>query len=419
MFYGWKIAGTGLFGNFMLFGGMLYLMNVFIEPLSDLYGWSRASISFSMGLASMLCSATMFVSIALAAYFKLRTLTVIGALLGGISLIGMGLTSNFVLFTVFFSVAWASGQFCGGAIANILVSNWFTTHRGRALGIVNMGTSLSGAILPFFCLILLEKFGIHMAYIILGMILLAFAPICYFIVRDEPRELNLNPDNKEIVLLTKNVTSADEEILQHPLCQERKYAISSFFNFYKNKISWYISLGYALGLLSVAGVISQLKPRFVEMGFDPHTAMLLMSLTALFGACGKYFWGYVSDKTNPILVIRLLLLGNIFGIGFLLLPASFISISIVVIVFGLCMGGMWTIFAALIYYIYGKECFKKAYQYASIMIVLKSIGYMVTGFVFTYLGSYTMAYIMFIFILMISCGCMFLIKKSDAVEYTL
>lgn len=58
---------------------------------------------------------------------------------------------------------------CGGVIGNALMSNWFERCRGRAFGIANLGTSLSGAILPFVALLLLEFFSLEMTAAIMGL----------------------------------------------------------------------------------------------------------------------------------------------------------------------------------------------------------------------------------------------------------
>lgn len=49
------------------------------------------------------------------------------------------------------------------------MSNWFERCRGRAFGIANLGTSLSGAILPFVALLLLEFFSLEMTAAIMGL----------------------------------------------------------------------------------------------------------------------------------------------------------------------------------------------------------------------------------------------------------
>lgn len=417
MFYGWKVSATGFIGNFMLYGGMLYIMNVFIEPLSIELGWSRATISLAMGIASVFCSLSGPLAIYLSARYSLRLLSTLGALLGGLAVMGMGMTQSIIIFTLCYSLAWSSGQLFGGAIGNILANNWFNTKRGRALGIVNMGTSVSGVLLPAICLIILEAFGTQAAFVSLGIAVITMAPLTYYIVRDEPSELNLFPDNMKELKLAKSGESIDEKIA--PILAKKQEMTSSFLRFYKDKGAFCLSVGYALALLSAVGVLSQLKPRFVEMGYDSATAMLLMSSTAFCAAGGKYFWGYVTDKLNPLIAMRLLVIGNMGGLILILLPANIITTSLAVLIAGLCIGGMWTIYAALIYYVFGKAYFKKAYQYSSTMVILKSAGYVLTGYIYTLFNSYSMAYVIFIGILGISLYCMFQVKQSDSVEYIL
>ncbi len=419
MFQGWKIAFLGLLGNLTIYGGMIYMMNVFLYPLHEIRGWSLASISYVMGIGSFCVSlATVFV-ISLSFYFKLRTLMTLGAIIGGLGFFGIGFAENFYFFALCFSLTWGSGQLFGGAIANILMSNWFIKKRGRALGLTNIGTSLSGVVLPFFCLFLLENFGIEIAYSVLGLILLSFAPLCYIIVRDNPNEMGLFPDNEDNQ--EENSSEVEENTSINTDTSERQKYLShictSFLNFYRDRASFCLSFSYGLALLGIAGLLSQLKPALESMGFDAYSATLFVTITAFCAATGKYFWGYVSDKTNPIFVVRLIMFGNFISLLLLFLPISYFTISLFACFFGLCSGGMWPILATLVYYFYGKDNFKKAYQYASIMIALKSFGYILIGFMLEVFGSYHHSYFLFAIILLIAFLIILFVKKEDAIEF--
>ncbi len=423
MFQGWKIAGTGLFGNLMLYGGMIYMMNVFITPLSELHGWSRALISSSMGIASFVVSLCTFAFIALTFHFKLRTLMTLGALIGGLGFIAMGLADSFLYFTIAFSVTWASGQLCGGAVANILVSNWFVAYRGRALGLVNIGISLAGVILPTVVLMLITLLGLKAAYISLGIIMLIFTPICFRVIRDNPSDMGLMPDNA----LASDVNADPKQSENLIIEKEAKFArtqelagiTKNFICFYKDKTSQLVSISYGLTLMAGAGIMSQLVPAFESYGISTSMATFMLSYFAICALVGKYFWGFVMDKTNPLLGMRLMLIGCLVGVLIFFMPPTTFSIFLFATVFGISSGGSWPVFAALLYYLYGKSYFKKAYQYGSVMIALKSFGYVIIGTLYTFFGSYTLSYALFFVILLISFVMTCMIKQTNSVEYLL
>ncbi len=379
MFYGWKLSLLSTFGNMMLQGGLMYIMNAFMEPLTELYGWSRTAVSLSMGIAALASYGSMPVIATLGLRFGLRAMMTGGALVGGFCLALMGRTDNIVLYTLFFSLAWIAGQSYGGIIANALMNNWFVRNRGKAFGIANFGTSFSGAVLPFFALLLINKWGVETAYTVLGAAALLPAPLCLLYVRDTPADAGMYPDN-----LPQGETGEAA-----PACD----AGSSLL---RNPEVYCIGLAFGLGLMCASGIMSQLKPRFSELGLDPHAAMLLACLSALFSALSKYGWGRLCDVVNPLKAARLLFAANIAILCCALAPLKSFWVVPYSIVLGLCCGGYWTVLPALVSHRFGGQRFLSAYRIASLFIVLKAAAYPVLGLSYDLTGSYNASYIVYI-----------------------
>ena len=196
VFYGWKISLLSMSGNFMLQGTVLYCMNAFMEPLCALNGWTRAELNVGMGLATLVGQIAMPLAAGLCARHSLRRLMTIGAFTGGIATILLGGTTSLPLFTLLFTVAWVSTQICGGVVGNALVSNWFHHFRGRAFGLANAGTSLSGVILPLLSMVLINTFSVGTAYLALGLLTCSLAPLSWLMVRDSPQDMRLHPDGR-------------------------------------------------------------------------------------------------------------------------------------------------------------------------------------------------------------------------------
>jgi OFA family oxalate/formate antiporter-like MFS transporter len=76
---------------------------------------------------------------------------------------------------------------------------------------------------------------------------------------------------------------------------------------------WKMGIAYALLTACAVGVMSQLKPRFADIGFSDMTAMWLMAATAFIGALGKYFWGVICDYFDTQYVATLIAVLNGFG----------------------------------------------------------------------------------------------------------
>lgn len=379
MFYGWKLATIGSCGNLLLQGSVFYTMNAFIEPLVELHGWSRAGIGLSMTFASAMMTLSMPIGIMLTNKMSIRLLMTLGAFIGGLSYVGLGYVDDIRLFAALFAIVWVCGQICGGVVATMLMNRWFAAYRGRAFGLVNMGTSLSGAFLPFVALVLVDTLGVSWAFSILGGLAFLLFPLCWRIIRNTPEDIGLTVDG-----VAANPFAAARE--------EEKVIPMNWRELVASRQMWIIGVSFGIGLMAVGGVLSQLKPRFVDTGMSSYVAMGFMCLTALLGAVGKYAWGWVCDRTTPLFATKLLFLCNALSLACIFLPHTLFNVILFVVGYGVCMGGIWTVFPSVVAYLYGKKQFPHVYKYISLFVAVKSLGYAAVGLSHSLTGNYNMAY---------------------------
>lgn len=386
IFYGWKLSFLAAFGNFMVQGGGIYLMNAFIEPFSGLYGWSRGELGTALGIGSFCGMASAPVLASLAMKVSLRLIMTLGALFGGVALFLLGRFDSLALFTLNFCVLWIAGQACGGVVANALMSNWFVKYRGRAFGIVNFGISFSGAVLPFAALVLIKLFSVQTASAILGVFLLvALFPACWLFVRDTPESMGLAPDGETPETGAGAAVKNGAEPETPPTIRE----------LLREPLVYRIGIPFTLALLAAAGVVGQLKPRFSDLGFSDFAAMGFMCVTAFFTAVGKYFWGWICDKIPPLKAARIFF---IFCAGALLLaflPSNLFTVALFCLLSGLGMGGTWTLLPAVVVDVFGRANFMAVYRVVAVFLFFKSLGYIIMGQSYQLTGSYDAAFIFF------------------------
>ncbi|MBD5626409.1 MAG: MFS transporter [Desulfovibrio sp.] len=402
MFYGWKLGALTMGCNFMLQGSALYCMNAFMEPLCELNGWTRAGLNLSMGVASLMGQLAMPLAAAVSARRSLRLLTTLGALVGGAATLGMGLTTNLALFTLSFILVWVCSQFCGGVVGNALISRWFRHFQGRAFGLANAGTSLSGVILPFFCMLLIHSFGVAAAYTALGVLTCLLAPLSWKLVRDEPQALGLHPDGRR----------------HEPHVPRAAPMNTSFTALAHSRPEWFVGAAFGLALMTGSAFMSQMKPRFADLGLEAWTAMLLACLSALFAALAKYAWGWVSDRTTPLTASRLIMALSAASVALLALPPTLPSLVAFSMAFGGCIGGLWAVLPAVVAWYFGSRNFLAAYKFISLFIILRCAGFPVVALSHDLLGSYALADAFFGAALLTALVLTFLLRPGDAVENT-
>ena len=401
VFYGWKISLLSMSGNFMLQGTVLYCMNAFMEPLCALNGWTRAELNVGMGLATLVGQIAMPLAAGLCARHSLRRLMTIGAFTGGIATILLGGTTSLPLFTLLFTVAWVSTQICGGVVGNALVSNWFHHFRGRAFGLANAGTSLSGVILPLLSIVLINTFSVGTAYLALGLLTCSLAPLSWLMVRDSPQDMRLHPDGRR------------HEPYQP---KKRQHQDTSFNAMLHTPQAYCMGLAFGLALMVGSSVMSQMKPRFADLGLAPYPAMLLACTAALFAALGKYFWGWICDRLTPLTASRLVMSTCLASMGMGFLPHTLLNLAVFSVVFGACIGGLWTVLPAAVSYYFGSENFLPSYKFVSIFIILRCAGYPIMGYAYDLTGGYAAADVVFMGALGTALLLTLFLREDDAAE---
>lgn len=386
-YYGWYIAMVAVFANFMATGSGFYALNAFLEPLCELRGWSRTDINLALTFGTLFGFAGQFVYGTLVVKLGPRLLMTLGALGGGAAFIFLFRMESLAAFYILYILLFLCNGAYGGIVANTAVSNWFIKNRGKALGFTTAGMSLSGAVLPFAAMIIILKVGIDGASLAIGLAILILSPLAWAVVRDWPESFGFAPDGAiasggAFVPLAAGTRPA--HIAPDPAWRLTALVRTGAF--------WKIGLAYGFMMIGVVGVMSQLKPRFSDIGFSSMDAMGLMALTALFGTAGKYILGALCDRFVATRVAAVMAAAIGAGLGFGLLAPSIWTLAVFVAVFGFFMGGVMSTFPVIVADRFGRKAFPMVFRYLYMFLALQMAGYLVSGLSYDLTGSYDTAY---------------------------
>ena len=145
-------------------------LGLFMEPLSNEFGWSRSQISAGMlAIAIVATPLTPFAG-ALVDRYGPRTVGIPGIIVSGLALAAFSLLNGDI--TLWFA-AWLAYAFFSLFIRTIVwntaVSNTFVTGRGLALAVTLCGTSLASTLAPLLARWLIDSYGWRFAYAALGL----------------------------------------------------------------------------------------------------------------------------------------------------------------------------------------------------------------------------------------------------------
>ena len=159
----------------MAFAGMLGLsfgtlastsLGVFMTPLEEEFGWSRAQISSALTIAAVVSTPLSPISGALADRFGARRIAIPGLMLGMLAIAAISLVSASIY-------SWLFAWFCLSLVTMLIktpvwasaVSGAFSASRGLAIAIVLSGVGLAQSLSPTIARLLIDSFGWRGGYI--------------------------------------------------------------------------------------------------------------------------------------------------------------------------------------------------------------------------------------------------------------
>jgi sugar phosphate permease len=174
---------------FSIVGFALYGLPFFYDFFVKDLGWSRTQVT-SGNAYSKLVVGPLFGLLAgiMVDRFGPRRLMLVGIVIAGVALIGLGGVSTLGAF-YFFYLFNALGYVLGGPLPNqVLLSRWFDSGRGKAMGIAYLGIGIGGTLVPLLAYALTQTMGWRGALRALGVLMLVIALPGAFLVR-EPTQL--------------------------------------------------------------------------------------------------------------------------------------------------------------------------------------------------------------------------------------
>jgi MFS transporter, OFA family, oxalate/formate antiporter len=423
IFYGWYVVLVSLLCRFMSTGVGFYAFNAFMDPLCKQKGWSRLDINLAPMMGNAVGVANMFVFGTLVMRVGPRRLMTIGPVISGLAFVCLGQTRTLWQFYAFFILMILGNGAMAGIVSDTVVNAWFDRGRGKALGLSTVGVSLSGAILPFIAMLIIESFDLEHAFIWIGLAITMIAPLSWAVIRDDPERYGMVPDG---ITVLPGGGLADEANIREGLVDDNveRLPINSmmpsqawtFSRAIASPMFWKLSAAYAFAMMGVSGVMFQLAPRFQDIGYSRHGAMVLMSGAALVGAAGKYAWGALCDRFEPRKVVATLMAASAFGLALGLIKHSTVALMAFTFIYGFSMGGVVSTSPILIAHVFGRDVYPSIARFASAAINLYFISYPIMGWCFQRTGAYDAAYALFAVLYVIA---FFLIRSIKAPSRTL
>ena len=174
--------------------GSQFSFGVFLTPMTEEFGWTRATLSLAFGVTFMLSGLLRPVAGYLADRYSPRMIAFSGVALTGAMLLLLPLISTLLHLYLIFAVMSIGITLGTGSALTKIVSAWFYRNRGVTLGLITGGASAGAMILVPAASLFLVAFDWQEAYLFLGLLLLVLVlPAAYLLIKNRPQDVGLRP----------------------------------------------------------------------------------------------------------------------------------------------------------------------------------------------------------------------------------
>lgn len=222
-------------------------------------------------------------------YFGGRVVPSLGMLLVGACLLlssqATAIWQLFITYGVGISLGIAG---CSNVITTAIVTQWFASRRGFALGLAVSGMAVGQLIVVPATLFLIHQYNWRTAMLVVGLIILVvFVPLMLIFVRSKPADVGLRPYGA----IDHQVDTAGPTYQRPEPAQK-----TSLFAVLKQRPFWQLTIPYFVcGFTDVGLIQTHLIPLAQGKGFPVAIVALTFSTIAVLNILGTITTGYLSD----------------------------------------------------------------------------------------------------------------------------
>ena len=317
-------------------GSAVATLSIFVEPMTQEFGWSRTAISGAVSIGGILGA---LVSPAIGAFLDrngARAVLCLAVLLTGIPVLLLSFTQSLAFFYAFYCTARMSfaGPYDLGIYGSIV--SWFARRRAFVTSVATLAQMSGLVAMPLVAHFVMQASDWRTAWVAIGaaVLLVGFVPTWLLHVR-RPEDLGELPDGERAPPRAAVQASAAAAQPAHEPAYTRRQALAT-------PAFWLLSLYTLLVYPVQSGISLHQAPLLIERGLDPAMAAAAVSTFAALSAIAGFAYGFWPRRVP--LRFALALVGLSLAASSLLMgsvhaaPAAYAAAAL----FGLGIGGLLT-----------------------------------------------------------------------------
>ena len=393
-YHGWNVLAVAMLFQAVTFGIGIYSFTFWVAPWSADFAVGRSEVMTVFITLQVAMGALAPLAGRAVDRLSLRGLIIAGALCLAAGLLLAGRAGALWHLNLVYGTLIVAGMLLAGPLAGqTLAARWFVRRRGTALGVVTVGTSIGGFLLPPLVTWLHGSIGWRAANDWLALfVVLAIVPPVWLLVRNAPGAG------------LRAVEGADANRDGRPATS------TATLDILRQRVFWLTVLGFTPLATAFGGAQQNLGPYASDLGIDAQAAAYLVSVMALVMIGAKVFFGAMADRWDIRALFMLTVAGLAIALGLMLLELSYFALVLVCALLGFVAGGFLPLLGALVSQNFDIRAFGQVMGMLGPFTTLAAVGPWIAGYLRDTTGSYDLAWLTLSALLVPSAAAIALLK---------
>ena len=337
-FYGYNIVGAGFIMQGICYGAT-FTYGLFFNEFQAEFGWSRALISGASSLSFLLGGALGVAAGRVNDKIGPRALTVWTSILFGLGYLLLTWLQSLWQLYLLYGLLVAVGFGALEVITLSTVARWFVRRRGMMSGIVKVGTGSGQLVLPFFAATLISTYGWRNAYLIMGTLFIVVLVAVAQVMRRNPQDMGLQPDNDTHRLSGEGCNPGDSDIfVKSPI---------------KTKQFWAINLAEFASFFCLLTVVVHIIPHSIDLGLTKKTAAGVISVVGGVSMLGRIVFGTAHDRIGGRFSLMVCFFVLFCSFLWLQVATEVWMLFLFALIYGFAHGGLFTVVSPTVAELFG------------------------------------------------------------------
>ncbi|WP_027819266.1 MFS transporter [Paraburkholderia bannensis] len=319
--YGWLVVAV-VFLVLLAAAGTRATPSVMMVPLEHQFGWSRATISLAISVNIALYGLMGPFAAAAMQRFGVRPtlLAALGTMAAGVALSAL-MTHPWQMILIWGVMVGGATGVAALSLSATIVTRWFTTHRGLAMGILTASSATGQLVFLPFLAAIAEKHGWQLVVLVVAIAAAVVVPLVAFLLPERPASVELRPFGE-----AHDAPIAPPAPQQNPLT----LAFGALASASRTRDFWLLFFSFFICGASTNGYVgTHLIAMCGDYGMTEVQGASLLATMGIFDLFGTTLSGWLSDRFNSRVLLfwyyglrglSLIYLPHAFGIDFFGLP---------------------------------------------------------------------------------------------------